>query len=197
MDCPLCNAEIEHESLRIVLQPMKDLKEAVKDRALKRLQYMKEENAKEITEKNSPFYNNPTAYAFKRYCYYLCFKCNKPYFGGERACNAEQRVAQHDPKDLICGGCSDVVVGDGKPCKHGKDYIEWKCKFCCNIAVYFCWGNTHFCEPCHKEAVAVSKRAVNLLPKCSCKVKHPSNGTEFCLGCSMCKLEHVFQLKDF
>jgi E3 ubiquitin-protein ligase MYCBP2 len=193
MDCPLCNTEIEHESLKAILDPMKALKELIKERALKRLQYLKEEKAKEIVEKGGPFYNNPTAYAFKRYCYYLCHTCNKPYYGGERACNAEQRVAQHDPKELICGSCSGVgMKSDGKPCKHGNDYIEWKCKFCCNVAVYFCWGNTHFCEPCHKEAVAVSKRPVDKLPKCTCKVEHPSQGTEYCIGCSMCKLERLF-----
>lgn len=73
MDCPLCNTEIgtssliydfpsiylklsiliwlEHESLKSVLDPMKALKELIKERALKRLQYLKEEKAKEIVEK--------------------------------------------------------------------------------------------------------------------------------------------------
>jgi hypothetical protein len=51
MDCPLCNTEVEHETLRDVLKPMKELKEIIKDRALKRLHYLKEENAKEIVEK--------------------------------------------------------------------------------------------------------------------------------------------------
>jgi len=194
MDCPLCNTEIEHESLKSILDPMKTLKALIKERALNRLKYVKEEKAKEIVEKGGPFYNNPTAYALKRYCYYLCYTCHKPYYGGERACNAEQRAAEHDPKELICGSCSGVgMKTDGKPCKHGTDYIEWKCKFCCNVACYFCWGNTHFCEPCHKEAVAVSKRPLDKLPKCSCKVEHPAQGTEYCIGCSMCKLEHLIQ----
>lgn len=83
---------------------MHELYEAVKDRACKRLKYLGEENAKEIVEKGGlyctcnlaysigMFYQNPTGYALKRYCYYMCFKCKKPYYGGERACNAIQRV---------------------------------------------------------------------------------------------------------
>jgi len=35
---------------------------------------------------------------------------------------------------------------------HGADYIEFKCKFCCTVALWFCWGSTHFCEPCHRVA---------------------------------------------
>jgi hypothetical protein len=55
------------------------------------------------------------------------------------------------PEELVCGKCASLVVGAGiKNCvKHGSDYIEFKCKFCCNIAQWFCWGNTHFCDSCH------------------------------------------------
>jgi E3 ubiquitin-protein ligase MYCBP2 len=53
MDCPLCNTEVEHDTLIEVMKPMKELKEIIKDRALKRLHYLKEENAKEIVEKGT------------------------------------------------------------------------------------------------------------------------------------------------
>ena len=29
---------------------------------------------------------DPTGYAVHKYNYYLCHKCDKPYFGGARAC---------------------------------------------------------------------------------------------------------------
>lgn len=54
-----------------------------------------------------------------------------------------------DPKDLVCPDCSNKNA-IGCP-KHGKDFLAYKCKFCCNYASWFCWGNTHFCEPCHEK----------------------------------------------
>jgi len=55
-----------------------------------------------------------------------------------------------NPKDLICAKCCDIPI---KKCpKHGMDYIEFKCRYCCNVAQWFCFGNTHFCEPCHNKA---------------------------------------------
>jgi hypothetical protein len=54
-----------------------------------------------------------------------------------------------DPEELICPGCSPDSAGQN--CKiHGRDWIAHKCRFCCNIANWYCWGNTHFCTDCHK-----------------------------------------------
>jgi len=193
MQCPVCKQQVSHPSLDGVLKPMVELYNQVKERALQRLKYMNEENAKEIVNKDGPYFKNPVGYALRRYCYYLCFKCKKPYFGGERACNAEQRVeGNHDPAELICGSCSGVPAAGTNPnCKHGTEFIEWKCRFCCQVACWFCWGTTHFCDDCHKQATAMSKKEKHLLPKCTCKIPHPPNGDEFCLGCSMCRLQPV------
>ena len=100
----------------------------------------------------------------------------------------------------MCGKCAAVSIGAGiQNCpKHGTDFIEFKCKFCCSISQWFCWGNTHFCEPCHKKQVDgdyVSRKAKSELPKCpgpaTCplKVKHPENGEEYALGCAICRNE--------
>ena len=55
-------------------------------------------------------------------------------------------------EELVCPKCSAVGVGAGvKDCKkHGADYIDFKCKYCCSIALWFCHGNTHYCDPCHR-----------------------------------------------
>ena len=38
-------------------------------------------------------------------------------------------------------------------CKtHKSEYIDFKCKLCCSIALWFCHGNTHYCDPCHRIA---------------------------------------------
>jgi hypothetical protein len=151
------------------------------------------------------YHNNLEAYAMKKLSYYMCFKCNSPYFGGMKECRGGPGDAgdQNDyntwkKEELVCGKCAAVAVGAGiKSCpSHGTDFIEFKCKFCCSIAQWFCWGNTHFCEACHKKQCSgdyVSRKPRNQLPKCpgiaKCplKVKHPANGEEFALGCSICR----------
>jgi hypothetical protein len=100
------------------------------------------------------FYNNLKAFALHKLSYYECFKCSEPYFGGMKDCEAGQNDYNSFKKEeLVCGKCSAVSVGGGiKNCKtHGTEFIEFKCKFCCSVAQWFCWGNTHFCEPCHKK----------------------------------------------
>ena len=98
-------------------------------------------------------------------------------------------------QDLVCGKCSLVGVGAGiKDCaKHGTDYIDFKCKYCCSIAMWFCWGTTHFCDPCHNvagrnvNAVCKGKGKCDLGPQLE---DHPPNGEEFALGCNMCRSDY-------
>ena len=58
-----------------------------------------------------------------------------PYFGGERACRAAGADSEFDPSELLCGGCAPHSA-DAVCAKHGTDYIEFKCRFCCSIAVW-------------------------------------------------------------
>jgi len=81
--------------------------------------------------------------------YFECFKCKNPYFGGRKECGGRE---DFKPEDLVCGKCAaaSLQIGNAKCAKHGTEFIEFKCKFCCSISNWFCWGNTHFCEDCHK-----------------------------------------------
>ena len=89
-----------------------------------------------------PYYNKPLEYAMAIYSYYLCFKCKKPYFGGRKDCERLREEAQNNqkfkPEELMCPDCVDIHLGidtNINNCKiHGKEFIEWKCKFCCSIA---------------------------------------------------------------
>ena len=80
-----------------------------------------------------PYSGDLTSYAMARLSYYMCFKCKKPYFGGLKSCenNNNQNAEEFNPEHLVCASCSADAVGGGiKNCKkHGKDYIEFKCKF--------------------------------------------------------------------
>ena len=50
-------------------------------------------------------------------------------FLSEEAAQA-QNDEKFDAEHLVCGGC--VAGDDAKNCaKHGKEFVEFKCKFCC------------------------------------------------------------------
>lgn len=98
----------------------------------------------------------------------------------------------HNPLDLVCGGCSAAACGQGVCARgHGKEYIEFKCAYCCSPATYFCFGRTHFCDTCHNTRPDMVKNLVVpecLGPqRCPLRVPHLPNGQECCLGCSMCR----------
>ena len=68
------------------------------------------------------------------------------------------------------------------------------------IVVGNCWGNTHFCADCHKrqeQGEYLTRKRLDELPqcdgvKCPLGVKHPPNGTEFALGCGICRQRQTF-----
>lgn len=197
--CPACNAWINalySPTIQAELQPVTILYEEIKDKALKRLKFEGLENHPKLSQREGQYYNNHELYALNTFSYYQCYNCKKSYFGGKRDCEQNNDAAKYDPKDLVCPSCS-AIGKEGADCpKHGKDYIEFKCKFCCGIAAWFCWGTTHFCDQCHtrqNNGDYLSKKNRSELPVCpgpsTCplKIQHPPNGEEFALGCSLCR----------
>lgn len=68
-----------------------------------------------------------------------------------------------DAAELVCGVCSDI----GQMCpKHGADFLEYKCRFCCSVAMFFCLGDTHFCTGCHEDFQRLKKIPIDKLPQC-------------------------------
>jgi E3 ubiquitin-protein ligase MYCBP2 len=206
IQCPICKAEINHVSLTDLLQPIKLLYEDVKKKALMRLEYEGLSRCEALTTEGARWFNNATGFALYRYAYYVCFKCNKAYFGGEARCDQEAGVGDvFNPEELVCGGCSDVSQAQMCP-KHGTDYLEYKCRYCCSVAVFFCFGTTHFCNACHDDFQRVVNIPKTELPQCpvapkaisldgeECPlhVKHPATGEEFALGCGICRNAHTF-----
>lgn len=126
MHCVICKTLMSHPRLTSTLQPYIAMHEDVRKKALQRFESMKLGDAPELKEKGGFYYNNPEKYAMARFCYYECAQCKKPYFGGLKECNAEQRIAEFDPKELLCGGCSSN--GNDTSCKkHGADYMYVVC----------------------------------------------------------------------
>ncbi|CAD8181444.1 unnamed protein product [Paramecium pentaurelia] len=203
--CPLCNSWLEFQPSQPqnLVNQYYILFQDVMKKSLDRLKYENRDKDDKVSKVGEPFYGKPQEYAMAIYCYYQCFKCKNPYFGGAKDCQRalEEGDKQYKPEELICANCCEVPVGE--TCQiHGKEYIEFKCKFCCQIAVWFCWGTTHFCEDCHKRQCNgdyVSKIPKEKLPKCpgkdKCPIKmdHKPNGEEQALGCAICRNQKASQ----
>lgn len=205
--CPICKANIEHPVLVELLFPILELQRDVRRKALMRLEYegllhsAGSVGAAAVTGPDA----DPAAYAMDRYAYYVCFKCNKAYYGGEARCDADAGLADYDPAELVCGACSDVARAQMCP-KHGTDFLEYKCRYCCSVAVFFCFGTTHFCNACHDDFQRVTNLPRHELARCPAgpkakqlegdecplHVAHPPTGEEFALGCGVCRNAHTF-----
>jgi E3 ubiquitin-protein ligase MYCBP2 len=208
MGCPLCKARIAHPSLRDLLEPLAKLEATVRSKALLRLSYENADKAPELSDPLSAFYKDPAGYAMHRFAYYRCSKCEAPYYGGEARCGAAGGDAAFDPKDLVCSSCLPHAA-EAECAKHGREFIVWKCRFCCSEALFFCFGTTHFCSTCHdRPGECQEMERSSRLPKCpagplgkalpggvrECPLKgaHPDPGTEFVLGCSICRNASTF-----
>jgi len=204
--CPMCRKEVSHPMLEDLMAPIIALKENVERKSLMRLQYDNLEKAPEIVEKGGRFFEDPVGFAMSRYAYYVCHKCEQPFFGGERVC-AAARAGDFDASELICGGC--LGTGDQYCSKHGGDFLEFKCRFCCSVAIWFCFGTTHFCDKCHdahgqcverkKEDMPMCGECTHIQPvfkevegSCPLKIAHPPTGEEFALGCGVCRNAQTF-----
>ncbi|XP_066542914.1 E3 ubiquitin-protein ligase MYCBP2 isoform X1 [Hoplias malabaricus] len=206
MSCPICKNKINHSVIKDLLDPIKELYEDVRRKALMRLEYEGLHKSEAITTPGARFYNDPAGFAMNRYAYYVCYKCKKAYFGGEARCDAEAGQGDdYDPSELICGACSDV--SRAQMCsKHGTDFLEYKCRYCCSVAVFFCFGTTHFCNACHDDFQRMTSVPKEELPhcpagpkgkqlegsECPLHVVHPPTGEEFALGCGVCRNAHTF-----
>lgn len=205
-NCPICKSKIAHVALRKLLDPIDVLYDDVQKKALMRLEYEGLSKCEAVSTKGARFYNDPAGFALERYAYYVCFKCKKAYYGGEVQCDADAGIGDdYNPEELVCGGCSDVSRAQMCP-KHGTDYLEYKCRYCCSVAVFFCFGTTHFCNACHDDFQRVANvpkpelpqcpvgpKAVQLAgEECPLHVSHPPTGEEFALGCGICRNAHTF-----
>jgi E3 ubiquitin-protein ligase MYCBP2 len=200
---------MDHPSLSEILIPIKLLYNDVRRKAFMRLQYEGLDRSEAITSVTGRFHNDAAGFAMERYAYYVCSKCNKAYFGGEARCEVDAAAGdgdeEYDPNELVCGACSDVSRAQMCP-KHGTDFLEYKCRYCCSVAVFFCFGTTHFCNPCHDDFRRVTSIPKKDLPQCPAgsrarqlsgsecplHVDHPPTGEEFALGCGVCRNAHTF-----
>ena len=138
-----------------------------------------------------PFGEGEEEFALRKFNFYNCHICQSIYYGGRRECGVDVEGI-HSSK-FACGGCRNK-------CKfHDPEYSIYKCRYCCNLATYFCFGTTHFCADCHDNiwglinAYGILEEG-NKIRKCRGKKcpsggKHPANGEEHFVGCYKCLVE--------
>ncbi|KXZ44551.1 hypothetical protein GPECTOR_65g169 [Gonium pectorale] len=212
----LAPVHLDHPALAAALAPHLALREAAVAAARQRLRMDAGLRADPALQPGGRYEGRPADFGLERLLFYKCSRCSKPYYGGQRACGVAGAGAAQQPaaaggggagadpaaaaggaaagqaQDLVCGECCALATGNNCP-RHGTTYIEWKCRYCCSLASWFCFGTTHFCEPCH--AVAGTRMAGPFDkgdtcrdPKCTLRgIKHPPPGQEACLGCGMCR----------
>jgi len=154
--CPDCRLPIYHPSLIPLLQPIFALEQHITSKAIARLEYEEKLNDPELTSPDSPFYKDYAGYAMKCFVFYQCYICKLPYFGGGNRC--QDASAGFDPAELVCPSCQSSMKPGAAAAKaecnvHGTEWLGHKCRFCCNLSTWSCWGNTHFCDVCHKSGV--------------------------------------------
>ena len=213
-ECPSCRTFIKlkgHPELEEELRKVTSMYELVKQKAVQRMKF-EEIDKTEAEHLNNPkghYYNKPEEFAMSKLSYYICYKCGQPYFGGLKSCenDGNEHQANYKASELICGKCvSNNSASGQKQCKvHGSEYIEYKCRFCCSISQWFCWGTTHFCQNCHTRQAKgdhLTKYSASKLPRCpdprACplKIKHPPNGTEYAIGCAICR-NHLENFREY
>ena len=157
--CPLCRQDIDHPLLEESLRPWRGLRQDIRERSM--IFFNKDDLGKEddIKKQIADDYNGSALeWSMVNIDFFNCYTCKKPYYAGRHDCaqdeeenkeeGAEGKVA-HDPdgKDLLCAPCS--VTNIPTCATHGTDFIQFKCRFCCKLSVWHCWGKVHFCDTCH------------------------------------------------
>jgi len=141
LNCSACKQQIDiqedHRELHTELKKLLEMKTKVYAMCVERAKYEAIDKSPRLKDPNDCYYNDLQAWSLYKLAYYQCFKCKVPYFGGMKDCIAAQAASQEfKPEELVCAKCSSLALGLGDTnCKkHGTDFIEFKCKFCCSIS---------------------------------------------------------------
>ena len=107
-------------------------------------------------------------------------------------------------EDLFCRKCMTEELGFGQDMceQHGNEFVDWKCMFCCSIALFYCGGGSlKFCTPCHNDAMDDGNHRVqtDCTGGVGCALgidRHPkadedSKKSSFPFGCSLCRSEKL------
>ena len=159
LNCPACKTQMEISPTLPIIGPIfaekLELKRQIESMAMDEARATGLHQSERLKDPQDPYFEDWTALALASCTFYECFVCKEPYFGGMNDCRQamlEERTTLK--KHLRCKQClsKELGFGDMTCKKHGDAYIDYKCRFCCNIALYVCFNGTHFCYDCHFKA---------------------------------------------
>ena len=188
LNCPTCKKPLNltgnTEASKLYKQHFK-LRAKVLKLSLDRLRIEMAEHRVHLNNPQHRFYNDQDSYALAVYAVYPCNKSSQPFVGGRVNCEREANVDIAAEKEkFICFDCANI-----KRCPiHGSRYMMYKCRYCCKVATWFCFGTTHFCDECHRRLDGRYKRCDGK-GDCELGLMHPPNPCEFPLGCAACKFK--------
>ena len=214
LDCPACKQEISICKSQDVPQLSQLVNEALSFKAEifqkavdKAIEMGLDKEGRVVTE-GDVYYNDLTGFAVHNCAFYQCYQCDKPYFGGMEDCSQAMNAENTKTKqDFICDPCAYDELGLGKEVceEHGNEFVDWKCMYCCSVALFYCCGGTYkFCTPCHNDAMNGGKHKAQTDctggPNCPLGLKkHPNaHGAKasFPLGCSLCRSEKLEKIEQ-
>ncbi|TNV71137.1 hypothetical protein FGO68_gene10196 [Halteria grandinella] len=211
-NCPSCNQWMDLPKsnhlvwIQQILDQAKGLEAQIKEKGVLRAKHEGLDLDERLSDPKSEYYNNLEKFAVEHLNYFECQTCKNAYFGGLKACGANQNLQalqqQQAQQGLYVGAFQQYQCPKCKffnqdannkygitYCEeHKETYIQYKCNFCCNIAAYHCGGANYYCMHCHDRKGPPGHKCKGK-DDCPLGLEHPPNGTmkAFAVGCGMCR----------
>lgn len=191
-NCPTCKAPLEHPHLEETLSPLKALQQRVVEIGRKVVEEEAvTEDLRSLNDKDSKYYRNVAKLVLEKLTFFQCDRCEEPFYGGRMDCIERNALEAEEGNsaERLCTTCEAKSMLVCSTPSH-RSFWVYKCRYCCSRAKFFCFGDTHFCEPCHGNVGAL--RAMEEYPQCSgpkeCPLglEHAPNGEEYVIGCELC-----------
>ena len=208
MACPTCKQQITHTScpqINAELAKLSELRDNLEEMALEVAHNQGLHLSERLTTAGDPYEGDLKGLALHSCAFYECHDCKKPYFGGMIDCQQQLGQEENTKKEnLRCKDCQLKAYGAGQSIceKHGKAHIDWKCNYCCSVALYHCFGTTYFCKRCHDQRYPRNLVIENCNGHdCPLGVHHPPadfdvSKSTFPLGCGLCRSEKLAEMRE-
>lgn len=110
--------------------------------------------------------------------FYLCARCEKPFFGGEKVCFRMLTFEPvKEPSELVCDDCLPFSCPT-----HGKAFVQYTCRYCCNPATERSFGTRYLCSRCNARWEKVEPEVLPCVKAdCPFAGNHPDPGCLLCL----------------
>lgn len=156
--CALCKAVCTHAAIDAAVEPTAALQRQVDELIVDQIVADDLCNAPAVRNPTSTFHGHVLEYARSIYAFFLCGLCDKPYFGGLVSCNDvyDQDLPVDDRLCPVCSPRSSALCVDSV---HRASFV-WKCRLCCRVADFVCYGSTHLCASCHSRDDGTRHRGV-------------------------------------